>query len=185
LKISGKQLEKIILSEMSKANTLFARDLILADTELFKALFNMILRDAEPLSRRAIWIMDYVLEAQPNLLSKTYLVKLIDNLNNYSHEALIRHSLRIIARYKIPESHSAKLLNTCFDYLLEPKTSIASKAWSMDILYEFSEEEPDLKQELITAIEMNLEHASAGIKNKAVKMIKKLKKQVFLRSLMK
>jgi predicted transcriptional regulator len=185
LKISAKQLEKIILSEMSKANTLFARNLVLADTDLFKPLFNMVLRDEEPLSRRAIWIMDYVVEAQPDLLSKTYIIKLIDNLNNYSHEALIRHSLRIIARYKIPESHQGQLLNSCFDYLIDPKTSIASKAWSMDILYKFSEEEPDLKQELIMAIEINLEHASPGIKNKASKMLKKLKKQVYHLSLLK
>lgn len=170
---------------MSKANTLFVCDLVLADTELFKPLFNMVLRDAEPLSRRAIWIMDYVVEAQPQLLNNAYLIKLVDNLNNYSHEALIRHSLRIIARHKIPESQQGKLLNSCFDYLIDPKTSIASKAWSMDIIYDFSEEEPVLKQELIMAIEINLEHASPGIKNKASKMLKKLKKQVFHLSLLK
>jgi len=170
---------------MSKANTLFARDIVLSDPRLFKALFNMIIRDSEPLSRRAIWILDYVLEEQPQLLENDHLKKLIDNLNNYSHEALIRHSLRIIARYKLPESHAGKLLNTCFDYLLNPKTSIASKAWSMEILYELSEEEPDLKQELITAIEMNLDFASSGLKNKAVKMLKRLKKQEFRNSLLK
>ena len=55
----------------------------------------------------------------------------------------------------------------------------------MEILYELSEEEPDLKQELITAIEMNLDFASSGLKNKAVKMLKRLKKQEFRNSLLK
>jgi hypothetical protein len=163
---------------MSKANTLFVRDIILKEPALFDLLFKMVIRDSEPLSRRAIWIMDHLLEAKPELLNDNHIKQLIDNLLNYSHEGMLRHSLRILAHFEIPESHEGKLLNTCFNLLQNPKTSIASKAWCMDILYTFSEEEPELKPELVNAIEMNLDYASAGIKNKASKILSKLRKQI-------
>jgi len=179
LKTLTKQLEQVILSEMSKANTLFVRDIILKEPALFNSLFKMVIRDSEPLSRRAIWIMDHLLEAKPELLNDNHIKQLIDNIPNYSHQGMQRHSLRILAHFKIPGSHAGKLLNICFNLLQNPKTSIASKAWCMDILYTFSEQEPELKPELISAIEMNLELASPGIKNKAGKILKRLRKEVF------
>ncbi len=167
---------------MSKANTLFVRDIIINEPALFDALFKMVIQDAEPLSRRAIWIMDHLLEVRPRFLNDNQIKQLIDNIYNYSHEGLVRHSLRILAHYKIPESDAGKLLNTCFDLLQNPKTSIASKAWCIDILYTFSEQEPELKHELISAVEMNLEYASAGIKNKAGKILKRLRNEVHINS---
>ena len=163
---------------MSRNNVDFVGNIVLTKPELFDELFKMVLGNREPLSRRAIWSLDYCAELQPDLLDENKLRLLIESIPNYAHTGLVRHSLRILTRYKIPESHTGKLISLCFDLLLEPKTTIASKAWCMDILYNFSEKEPLLKSELIAAIEFQQENASAGIKNKSRKILSKLYKEV-------
>lgn len=159
---------------MSKSNTLFVRDIVLNDLGLFDELFKIVISNREPISRRAIWSLDYCIEKSPKLLKDSQKIQLIEMLESFCHEGLLRHSLRILARYHIPDSHQGKLINFCFDILLNQKSSIASKAWSMEILYDFSLKEPEIKPELIAAIEFQRETTSAGIKNKIGKMLKKL-----------
>jgi hypothetical protein len=141
---------------------------------MFDELFKIVISNREPISRRAIWSLDYCIEKSPELLKNSQKIRLIEMLESFCHEGLQRHCLRILARYEIPESHLGKLINICFDILLNPKSSIASKAWSMEILYDFSLKEPEIKPELIAAIEFQKETKSAGIKNKIGKMLKKL-----------
>lgn len=159
---------------MSRANTDFVRDIVLNNSGMFSELFNMVIADIEPLSRRAIWSLDYCTEKNPEILTNSHKIQLINNLQKFSHQGLLRHSLRILARYEIPESAAGEMVSICFDLLLNPKTSIASKAWCMDILYNFSQKETEIKPELITAIEFQQENASAGIKNKSKKLLRKL-----------
>ena len=159
---------------MSRANTDFVRDIVLNNSGMFDELFKIVIADTEPLSRRAIWSLDYCTEITPELLTESHKIQLINNLLNFSHQGLLRHSLRILARYEIPESVSGEMMSICFDLLLNPKTSIASKAWCMDILYNFSQKETAIKQELIDAIEFQQENASAGIKNKSRRMLRRL-----------
>lgn len=159
---------------MSRANTDFVRDIVLNNSGMFDELFKIVIADTEPLSRRAIWSLDYCTEKNPNLLTEHHQIQLINKLQQFSHQGLIRHSLRILARYEIPESMEGETISICFDLLINPKTSIASKAWCMDILYNFSQKETAIKQELIDAIEFQQENASAGIKNKSRRMLRKL-----------
>lgn len=163
---------------MSRANVDFVKDIVLSTHGLFDRLFEMVIANQEPLSRRAIWSLDYCLEKKPDLLTNYHKTQLINNLQKFTHPGMQRHSLRILARYEVPESISGKFLNHCFELLLNPKTSIASKAWCMDIIYRFSQKEPELKPELITAIEFQKENASAGIKNKSKKMLRKLYSEI-------
>ena len=144
---------------MSRANTDFVRDIVLNNEGYFDILFQIVIKNEEPVSRRAIWSLDYCTEHSPNLLTDTQKQLLIDNIYNFSHEGLVRHSLRIIARYEISEAYAGKLVNICFDLLLNPKSSIASKAWCMDILYKFSLKETAIIPELIAAIEFQSETA--------------------------
>jgi hypothetical protein len=169
-----KRLEELILSEMSRSNVDFVRDVVLSTHGLFDRLFEMVIANKEPLSRRAIWSLDYCCEKRPELITDYHKLQLIKKFHEFSHPGLQRHSLRILARYEIPETKAGEFVSLCFDLLLDPKTSIASRAWCMDILYKFSQKEPDLKSELITAIEFQQENASAGIKNKSRRMLKKL-----------
>ena len=66
-------------------------------------VFDMVLRNEEPLSRRAIWVLDLASEEQPELMEPN-LVKLFQALPNFKHDGLKRHSLRILNRYPISET---------------------------------------------------------------------------------
>jgi len=163
---------------MSRANTDFVRDIVLNNSGMFDELFKMVIANTEPLSRRAIWSLDYCTEKNSELLTDYHKIQLINNLQKFSHQGLIRHSLRILARYEIPDSITGQFVSLCFNLLLNPKTSIASKAWCMDILYKFSQKETAIKPELIAAIEFQQENASVGIKNKSRRTLRKLYEEI-------
>ena len=69
------------------------------------------------------------------------------------------------------------LVETCFELLLSENSSIANKAYSMELLYKISEIEPDLKTELIAAIEEQIPEGSTGIKTIGRRLLKKLFKE--------
>jgi hypothetical protein len=61
---------------------------------------------------------------------------------------------------------------------MEPECPAAVKMFSMNILYNISEAEPDLKPELAAVIEDQLPKGTPGLKNSGQKMLKKLYRQI-------
>lgn len=56
----------------------------------------------------------------------------------------------------------------------EAGTPTAIKAFSLAILSRLAKEYPEIKNEIRLLIEANLEHASAGVRNRAKKVLKAL-----------
>lgn len=171
------KLQEFLLSEMSRRNIDFVVDICLNNPHLFDELFEMVIQNTEPLSRRAIWALDHCTEQEPQLMIPK-ITLLMKAYPNFKHDGLKRHSFRILRRHKIPKDKEIVLIDWCFDIINSAKESIALKAHAMDILYEFSNKEPDLKTELAATIELHLHNASKGIKNKSVRMLKKLYQEV-------
>jgi len=153
------------------------REIILKNPQLFYKAFNLVLKNEEPVSRRAIWALDVISEANPSLMIP-YINELIDNFPNFKHDGLKRHSLRILSRYDIPEEREVEVLELCFRFLNSEKESIAARFFAMEILYKLSEKEKDLKNELIAVLEYLPVQKSAGLRNHILKLLKKLKKEI-------
>ena len=60
---------------------------------------------------------------------------------------------------------------------MNPKEALAIKVHSMQIMYNISETEKDLKPELASIIEYQYDLNSVGFKSRADKLLKKLYKQ--------
>lgn len=171
------KLQEFLLAEMSRRNIDFVVEICKKNPLLFNELFEMVIQNTEPLSRRAIWALDHLTEQQPDLMIPK-ITPLIEAYPNFKHDGLKRHSFRILRRHKIPDDQEIVLVNCCFKIINSAKESIALKAHAMDILYEFSSKEPDLKKELAATIELQIHNASKGIKNKSKRMLKKLYQEI-------
>lgn len=175
--LSSIDLREIISSEMSRKNTDYVKEIILKQPSLFSKLFKLVLLNEEPVSRRAIWVLDAVSEINPDQM-KPYIEQLMDNIQLFKHDGLKRHSLRILSRFKIPTNREVELLDICYGYLLSEKESIAVRYYAMEILYSMTEKEKDLKYEFSSVLEMLHEEKSPGLKNHIRKLFEKLKKEI-------
>lgn len=171
-------LEDILMQEMSRRNTDMVVHLLEKEPAFFPELFSIFLRNQEPVSRRAAWALDLYTEKRPALLLPL-IPELIIKLSGFTHDGMKRHSLRMISRSPIPDSeHTGILITLCFQWMISGKEAIACKVYCMDILYQISCKEPDLKKELADTIEWRLEEESAGFKNHGSKMLGKLYKEL-------
>jgi len=168
------QLKKLFADETSRANTDFVLDIILQKHELLSQLIDIISQKEEPVSRRAIWVLDIYDETHPELV-EPFIGTIIENLSTEGHDAYKRHSLRILARHTIPELYEVKVFDYCLK-IVSGNEATAPKVHAMNILYRFAEREPGLKHELAATIEIGIQEGSVGLKNIGQKTLKKLNK---------
>lgn len=166
-------LEDLLMLEHSRRNTDLVSGLILQKPEIFDQLMELFLRNEEPVSRRAAWVIDSVSEEKEDLL-QPYVPDIIAALPGFKHDGMKRHSLRMIARSDIPDRQTGELMNICFEWLLSPHEAVAAKVYCIDILYRLSQTEPDLKTELADSIEWRLNEESPGFRNHGAKVLAKL-----------
>lgn len=170
-------LRSLLLAEMSRRNTDFVKEIVLSNRTLFDELFKLTLLNEEPISRRAMWVVDVTSEAEPEILIP-YLNNLIETLPNFQHDGLKRHTLRMLSRYDISMDQFMPILDLCLQYMGSEKESVAVRYQAMHLLYIMSNKEQGLKYELVTAIELQMHGGSAGLKNQGNKMLRKLKKEI-------
>ena len=170
-------LTDLLMVENSRRNTDLIADIIFNKHALFDELFDIYLRNEEPLSRRAVWVVDTVAEKHPELLDR-YLESIVEALPRFEHDGLKRGSLRMLSRSPLPQNHLGELMNMCFDWLVSAKESVAVKVYAMEILYRISQVEPELKKELADSIEWRIAEGTPGFKHRGLKTLKMLYKEM-------
>lgn len=170
-------LRSLLLAEMSRRNTDFIRDIVLSNKALFDELFKLTLLNKEPISRRAMWVVDVASEDEPEILLP-YINDLINALPGFYHDGLKRHTLRILSRYDLSMEEFLPILDLCFKYMRSEKESVAVRYQAMHLLYKMSVKEPGLKHEMISTIELQMYDGSSGLRNQCLKLRKKLKDEI-------
>lgn len=166
-------LEELLLREQSKANTDMIIGIIMAKPALFDELFQLVLRNSEPVSRRAAWVADYCTEMNPGLLNDR-IEQLASQIPRFGSDGLKRHGLKMINRAALPSENLGILTDTCFKWLQSQTESIAVKMNCMEFLYRVTKLYPDIAGELYDIIEIQLNDASPGFVNGGKKLLKKL-----------
>jgi hypothetical protein len=165
----------LLRDETSRLNTDFVAKLILEHPPLFDELWKLFLANEEPISRRAAWVVDVVTEKQPEWI-ESKIEELVDTIPTFGHDGLKRHSLHILSRSPLPKNKLGDIVDFCFSWLLQPGEAVATKMYSMEILYLISELEPDLKPELADSIRMQMIEGTPGIKSCGRRILEKLSK---------
>jgi hypothetical protein len=88
------------------------------------------------------------------------------------HYAVKRNVVRILQFIEIPHTLIGEVTKICFDYLASPNEPIAVRVFSMTVLANVAQKEPDLKNELRLVIEQQLVYGSMGFCSRAKKVMK-------------
>jgi len=160
-------------AEISRKNADNIAHYIGNDPELFKQLIDVLFKGASPLPHRASWVVSTISDRYPELV-RPYLKKIVSYIEKFDHPGIRRNLLRYIAVEDIPEVLQGKMYDVCYRWLQSRNEPPAVKVHCMQILFNITEKEPDLRQELKLIIEELTDHESAAIKSRSEQLMKKM-----------
>ena len=141
-------------------------------------LVGLFLGKDKRMAQRAAAIVMTLADIESELFAP-YMHILIKQLRHNPTETQKRNIVRIVDFVEIPTTLEVEIMNFCFQYLENPKESIAVRAFSMRVLGKLHSKYPEIKEELKTLVEMNLEqNPSPGIVNCGNKILKSLKNKI-------
>ncbi len=167
-------LEQEILKEHSKQNIVRLADWVGADRKRFKELMELFLKGEYRVTQWAAWLVSHVADRHPELLTP-YLDKMLKRMIEPGvHVAVKRNVIRILQFIELPRSLYGKVATICFDFL-ESNEPIAVRVFSMTVLVNIAEHEPDLKKELRLIIEQRMPWEGPAFQSRAKKILKQLR----------
>lgn len=172
-----RELEALLLEEHSRARSEQVAQLIGGDADKFEMAWDIFCNGAPPLPQRMAWVIAIVTDAHPALAAR-YAASFAARIPYMSHPAELRATLRLLERVILPKESIGDLLNHLFPILSDPQVPVAIRVPAMQILYNISKLEPDLKRELALVIEMQMPECSAGFRSRANKLLPKLHAEI-------
>ena len=144
----------------------------------FAVLMTLALHHPKQRSWRAAYLADKIHDENPEMLWP-YLPAIVEKLKTEDNDSKRRHWLKLIAMNSIEEQYSGFLFDFCIDTFTSGKEAVAVRVHAMQILYNISELEPDLKPEVYELIMHEIEnHPTAGIRSRGGKLLNKLRKEI-------
>ena len=144
----------------------------------FPLLMEIALERNERINWRASWAADKINEKLPGIAGD-WIPKLVEALPGLVHNGKKRQYLKLISLYPVSENNESFLFDYCLDKLTAENEDVAVRVYAMQILYNISEEEPELKEELLQIIEQEMEYRSTpGILTRGKKLASILRKEI-------
>ncbi len=144
----------------------------------FRLLMKIALYNEEQISWRAAYIADKIHDNYRELILP-YLNDIILQLKKEKNSSKKRHFLKLISMNNIDTGYHGFLVDYCLNAFTSAKEPPAVRVHAMQILFNISEKEPELKPEILAIIEHEMEyHSTAGILSRGLKLAKKLRKQI-------
>lgn len=164
--------------EHSKENSLSIVSYIGNDAGRFHELMDCFFAETKDyrVPQRAAYTLSLSFDQHSDLILP-YREKLIQHLESPDlKSSLKRNILRVFQFTEIKEEWMGGLYENCFGFLADPKEEIAIRAFAMVVLYNISNNFPELKPELKTMIESVLEEPqiSPGVRSKGNHILSKL-----------
>jgi hypothetical protein len=124
---------------------------------------------------RSAWLMHHISDADHTVF-KPWHKRLLTHAEGAKTDAEKRFISRLFSKHGLPngESLQSQLLKITFDWLLEPKESIAVKANSLTVLHHFCKIHPELENELRAIIADQYERSTAAFQSRAKHILKDL-----------
>lgn len=171
-------IRKALLEEHSKEQTMKIVEYLGTDKARIAELMDIFFVEDYRLNQRASWVVHHLSERHPEQL-EPYLPKMVENLNNPLHDAVLRNTLRYFEKIDLPEDLMGPVADKCFEFLSSHEQPIAIRVFSMGTLFKISTKYPELQAELALIIEEHLPYGSAGFKSRGKKILKKIEKNAW------
>jgi len=165
--------EEQLLVEHSRNNTDLITKAIGGNAKEFKKIIDIIYNGKAPLPQRASWIISSVSEKHPELVTP-YVPLLIDSVKNFKIDGIKRNIQNALTKQSIPEDYQAKTIDICFEFMLDPKETVAVKVLSMQIIANLCKVYTELIPELKAAIDDQLPKTTAAFHARARHVLKEI-----------
>jgi hypothetical protein len=170
-------LEELLLEEHSRARTEEIVQLIGGDLDKFAVAWYIFCTGEPPLPQRIAWVIDLVTAAHPALAAQ-YVGSFVARLPYLVHPAEMRAVTKVLARTILPKEVLGDVVVTLFPWVENPQIPIAVRVYAMQVLYNVSNIEPDLKRELAMVMEAQALEGGPGIRSRVKKLLPKLRKEI-------
>jgi hypothetical protein len=165
-------LREEILREHSKTHCLNMVAWIGANQHRFNELLQLVLSDEYRVAQRASWPLSELAIVHPELFHSSLEV-LIDTLERRElHNAVRRHTMRILETVVIPVKLQGKVMKLCFEFVESPSEAVAVKAYALTILGKLAIAYPDIIPEIQLLIEEQLPTQTPAFKSRAKHLLK-------------
>ncbi|MEO6167388.1 MAG: hypothetical protein ABIO46_12130 [Chitinophagales bacterium] len=173
------KLREEILREHSKKQTEKIAAWVCLDKKRFTTLLHLFFHDEYRVVQRTAWVVKLVADQHPEW-TNPYIRKMLLYCKQPVHDAVKRNVVNILQDIDLPENLQGLAATTCFDFLGTPNLPVAIKVFSMTVLYNITKQHPELRNELKTLIEEQMEYESAAFRSRGSKVLKQLAKQQLL-----
>ena len=177
--IDRKAIEAALLEEHSKAQSVLIRERIGGDAVSFGHLWEIVKTGEPPLPQRAAWTFGHCVEEDASLLPPI-LDEAVDHLLNRSdsqHLAVRRNLLRALSLADCLPEDAGHLFDRCLLWVGEPSPSAAIRVYAMEIAGRIAMPYPELRTEVIDAIESNVKHAAMSFRSRSRKVLARLRSE--------
>ena len=172
-----KTLVELLEAEASRKQIDYVLTLVGEDANAISLLVDLALFGEYPHANRAAWTLDILDRKRPEWVTP-HIEKLLKNLAKIHSDSVKRPVLSILSKRKHPKKYQAFLIDYGFDILQNNKEKIAAKVFAMEILAKIAEDEPDLRGELFSIIDLQYKDGSAGFQSRA----RNLRKRIYTKS---
>lgn len=163
-----------LTGQQTRRKSMEVIDYIIEQPSAIEELMECFFDDEIRICQYAAWPVGILGEKHPEIISP-YLPMMVSNLDNPKHDAVVRNTIRILQYIETPEEIEGEVYERCFNYLVSPSSPVAVKVFSMSVLAKIAMKIPELKEELIIAIEDYKPFGTAGYQVRARKVLKMLK----------
>ncbi|MEL7163351.1 MAG: hypothetical protein AAFN92_21520 [Bacteroidota bacterium] len=170
-------LREQLLREHSRPNADLILAYVLKDKRRTAKLMDLFLDDEYRVGQRAAMVVGDLGRLEPTWL-RPYHARMIAAADAGKHDAIKRNVMRYFSELpleELSEENAGNLLDVAFRLFESPTEAVAIRVFSMQIVANFTEEYPELKDELRAVIELTIaEGTTPGFRSRGTKILRKL-----------
>jgi len=135
-----------------------------------------VFKDINQISARTTNVIEFFDFEKPEFI-KPYLGKIIEKISDFKYDGQKRSFLKLLIRHinELDDEEQGTLFEKCLKFTLNYKETVAVRYYSVEILSKFAQKYPELKNEVISTIEISLAESSPAFVSAARELAKNLK----------
>ncbi|MBI9073591.1 MAG: hypothetical protein JEY94_18485 [Melioribacteraceae bacterium] len=145
---------KDYLKISSKAVITSAANEALSDKNLLDQLFEISITNEQPFAWRGAWTLATAAKIEKVKL-QCYLRKILKSITSIEQNTQLAQLLKTLSFLDLKQEFEnlGELINLCFNLIEDPTIKAAARVYAMEILFQISKFEPELKGELGSFLE--------------------------------
>ena len=135
----------------------------------------MAFSEEEKYSIRASYVICHLSKVNPHFINP-YANSIISKFSEINNSDVKKNFLKIFESYIHikDEEMLGKLIDVCYSFLIRPSESLATRIYSMQIIFNAAKEIPELKTELKLVLEEILIEEMPSLTQRAKRLLKRL-----------